>query len=157
AYGGIVAFNRTLDQATAERLSEQFVECVTAPAFDAGAEEALRAKKKLRLVTLSSEDLVPPEPWSGRAGGRWALGQRRPAGPPPEWTPVTRRAAGPAELAALRFAWEVAAAAPSNAIALAQGTSLVGLGAGQTSRVDAVDVALMKARRAGHELRGAAL
>ena len=57
----------------------------------------------------------------------------------------------------MRFAWEVVAAARSNAIAIARGGTLVGLGAGQTSRVDAVDVALMKARRAGHEVRGAVL
>ncbi len=49
------------------------------------------------------------------------------------------------------------AAARSNAIALARGTALVGLGSGQTSRVDAVDLALMKARRAGHDVRGAAM
>ena len=70
---------------------------------------------------------------------------------------MTKRDATPDELRALAFAWEVAAAARSNAIAIARGTALVGLGSGQTSRVDAVDVALMKARRAGHDLTGAAL
>ena len=61
------------------------------------------------------------------------------------------------EARSLRFAWEIAAAARSNAIAIARGTALVGLGSGQTSRVDAVDVALLKARRARHDLAGAAL
>jgi phosphoribosylaminoimidazolecarboxamide formyltransferase/IMP cyclohydrolase len=70
---------------------------------------------------------------------------------------VTRRAPSDAERAALAFAWEIVAAARSNAIALARGTSLIGLGSGQTSRVDAVDVALLKARRAGHDVTGAAL
>ncbi|TMQ51490.1 MAG: bifunctional phosphoribosylaminoimidazolecarboxamide formyltransferase/IMP cyclohydrolase, partial [Candidatus Eisenbacteria bacterium] len=63
----------------------------------------------------------------------------------------------PEEMRSLEFAWQVAAAARSNAVAIARGAMLVGLGAGQTSRVDAVDVALMKARRAGHETRGAAM
>jgi phosphoribosylaminoimidazolecarboxamide formyltransferase/IMP cyclohydrolase len=57
----------------------------------------------------------------------------------------------------LRFAWEIVGVARSNAIAVARGTQLIGLGAGQTSRVDAVGVALLKARRAGHDLRGAVL
>jgi phosphoribosylaminoimidazolecarboxamide formyltransferase/IMP cyclohydrolase len=70
---------------------------------------------------------------------------------------VTRREPTAEEERALRFAWEVAAAARSNAIVLARGTALAGLGSGQTSRVDAVDVALMKARRAGHDPRGTVL
>ena len=57
----------------------------------------------------------------------------------------------------MSFAWEVVASARSNAIALASGEQLVGLGSGQTSRVDAVDVALLKARRAGHDVHGAVL
>src|SRR5262249_24672570 len=88
---------------------------------------------------------------------RWALLQRDPDAPPPAWRAVTKRAPAPDELRALRFAWEVVAAARSNAIAIARGTALIGLGSGQTSRVDAVDVALMKARRSGHSVEGAAL
>jgi phosphoribosylaminoimidazolecarboxamide formyltransferase/IMP cyclohydrolase len=60
-------------------------------------------------------------------------------------------------MASLMFAWEVCGAARSNAVVLARGEELVGLGSGQTSRVDAVDVALMKARRAGHDTHGVVL
>lgn len=60
-------------------------------------------------------------------------------------------------MSALMFAWQVADAARSNAIVLVRGEGLIGLGSGQTSRVDAVDVALMKARRAAHEVRGSVL
>ena len=70
---------------------------------------------------------------------------------------MTRREPTAAESVALRFAWEIAGSARSNAIALARGEVLFGLGSGQTSRVDAVDVALMKARRAGHALEGLAM
>ncbi len=70
---------------------------------------------------------------------------------------VTRRAPAADEWEGLRFAWEIAGAARSNAIAIARGTALVGLGSGQTSRIDALDVAIMKARRAGHDLAGGAL
>lgn len=157
AFGGIVALNRPLDSATAERIAGRFVECVAAPDLEAGAAEALARRKGVRLVRLSAADVERGDPWSVRDAGRWALLQGEGAEPPPAWTVPTRRAPEAAELEALRFAWEVAAAARSNAIAIAAGTRLVGLGAGQTSRVDAVDVALMKARRAGHDLAGTCL
>jgi len=77
--------------------------------------------------------------------------------PVSDWKCVTQRAPKADELPALEFAWEVASSARSNAIAIARGTQLIGLGSGQTSRVDAVDVALIKARRGGHDLQGASL
>ncbi|MBI1797904.1 MAG: bifunctional phosphoribosylaminoimidazolecarboxamide formyltransferase/IMP cyclohydrolase [Candidatus Eisenbacteria bacterium] len=157
AYGGIVAFNRPLDGETAHRLAQQFVECVAAPEFSSDAEAALASKKNLRLLRLAQEDVAASDSWEIRLAGRWALLQYEPKTPAPEWKTVTRRAPSDAEMEAMRFAWEVVAAARSNAIAIARGTALIGLGSGQTSRVDAVDVALMKARRAGHALEGAVL
>jgi phosphoribosylaminoimidazolecarboxamide formyltransferase/IMP cyclohydrolase len=157
AFGGIVAFNRPLDRDTALQLAAQFVECVSAPVYSSDAEEILKAKKNLRLVSMTPDEFAPPEPWVVRPLGPWALLQREPEGEIPPWRVVTTRAPGDDEAAGLRFAWEVAAAARSNAIAIARGTSLIGLGSGQTSRVDAVDVALMKARRAGHDVTGAVL
>jgi phosphoribosylaminoimidazolecarboxamide formyltransferase/IMP cyclohydrolase len=157
AYGGIVAFNRTLDGETAEEVGRQFIECVCAPDFTPEAEEVLGRKKNLRALRLGTEDLTPPDPWSIRHAGRWVLLQFEPQGPAPEWKTVTQRTPSAEQLESLRFAWEVAAAARSNAVAIAQGTALIGLGSGQTSRVDAVDVALMKARRAGHDLKGGVL
>ncbi|HEY6865987.1 MAG TPA: bifunctional phosphoribosylaminoimidazolecarboxamide formyltransferase/IMP cyclohydrolase [Candidatus Eisenbacteria bacterium] len=155
AYGGIVAFNRTLDAETARQVAQQYVECVAAPGFADGVADAFKSKKNLRLLRLAAEELETPDPWQVRLVGPWGLLERDRPGPPPPWKVVTRRAPTEEEWAGLRFAWEVAAAARSNAIALARGTALIGLGSGQTSRVDAVDVAVMKARRAGHELAGA--
>jgi phosphoribosylaminoimidazolecarboxamide formyltransferase/IMP cyclohydrolase len=157
AYGGIVAFNRPLDGETAHALAKQYVECVAAPDFAPEAREALRPKKNLRSLTIELDDVVSPDPWQLRQVGPWGLLQYEPRTPAPPWNTVTQRAPTEAETEAMRFAWEVAAVARSNAIAIARGTMLVGLGSGQTSRVDAVDVALMKARRAGHDLTGAAL
>ncbi|HEV2106308.1 MAG TPA: bifunctional phosphoribosylaminoimidazolecarboxamide formyltransferase/IMP cyclohydrolase [Candidatus Eisenbacteria bacterium] len=157
AFGGVVAFNRPLDAATAAALAHQFVECVAAPELAPGAEEALRGRKNLRLVRLAAADLAAADPWRLRPVGPWALLQRDAPGAPPAWRAVTRRAPDPAERAALAFAWEVVAAARSNAAVLARGTRVTGVGSGQTSRVDAVDVALLKARRAGHDPRGAVL
>jgi phosphoribosylaminoimidazolecarboxamide formyltransferase/IMP cyclohydrolase len=157
AYGGIVAFNRPLDGAAAREVAKQFVECVVAPEFTPEADEAFKSKKNLRALRLGPDDVASPERWDVRLSGRWALLQWECTGPAHEWRTVTRRTPSAAELEGMRFAWEVVAAARSNAIALSQGTALIGLGSGQTSRVDAVDVALMKARRAGHDPRGALL
>jgi len=156
AFGGVVAFNRELDGGTARRMAEQFVECVAAPELSEEAREIFEHKKNLRALRLAAENVTPSDVWSVRFCGRWALMQREGSEPPP-WRVVTRRAPTPEEMRSLEFAWQVAAAARSNAVAIARGAMLVGLGAGQTSRVDAVDVALMKARRAGHETRGAAM
>jgi len=157
AFGGIVAFNRPLDGGTAAHVAKQFVECVAAPEVSAAAREALASKKNLRVVEVSAADVAPPGALALRLVGPWALVQSDDPAPPPEWRVVTRRAPGDLEMAALRFAWEVCAAARSNAIAIARGEALIGLGSGQTSRVDAVDLALMKAKRSNHEVKGAVL
>lgn len=157
AYGGVVAFNRPLDGAAAVLVARHFVECVAAPEFAPEAVEALKQKRNLRALRLAGSDVRSLDPLSIRHVGRWGLVQRDAGALAPEWRAVTAREASPDEMRTLRFAWEVAAAARSNAIAIARGTALIGLGSGQTSRVDAVDVALMKARRAGHDLAGASL
>ena len=157
AFGGIVAFNRALDGATATEVAKQFVECLAAPELSNEAAAAFAQKKNVRLVRLAAQAVVAHDPWSVRHVGQWALLQREDIGPAPAWRNVTKRAPSEEELRALRFAWSVVGAARSNAIAIARGTELIGLGSGQTSRVDAVDVALMKARRAGHDVKGAAL
>jgi phosphoribosylaminoimidazolecarboxamide formyltransferase / IMP cyclohydrolase len=157
AFGGIVAFNRPLDAQTATLVAKQFVECVAAPEFRNGVGEAFASKRNLRLVRLAAQDVAGTDPWNLRVVGPWALLQRELESAAPEWRVVTRRAPTPDERAGLHFAWEIAGAARSNAIAIARGTALIGLGSGQTSRVDAVDVALMKARRAEHDLAGSVL
>jgi len=157
AFGGIVAFNRPLDGETAAHVAKQFVECVAAPEVSAAAREALASKKNLRVVELRAADVAPPDALALRLVGPWALVQSDDPAPAPEWRVVTRRAPGGLETAALHFAWEVCAAARSNAIAIARGEALIGLGSGQTSRVDAVDLALMKAKRSNHDVKGAVL
>jgi phosphoribosylaminoimidazolecarboxamide formyltransferase / IMP cyclohydrolase len=158
AFGGIVALNRPLDEPTARALAAQFIECVAAPDIEPGAESLLTSKKNLRLLRISGLALTGAEgDWTLRQAGPWWLAQRGPDEPPPAWRTVTRREPTPAQRGALEFAWKVVAAARSNAVAIARGTQLIGLGAGQTSRVDAVDVGVMKARRSGHDLRNAVL
>lgn len=157
AFGGVVALNRPLDAATAEQLAGRFVECVAFPSITPEADALLKGRKNLRLVQLTAAELAVQDPWQVRTVGPWALLQREPSGAAPPWRTVTRRAPTGDEMAAMIFAWEVCAAARSNAIVIAHGEMLVGLGSGQTSRVDAVDVALLKARRAQHALAGCVL
>jgi len=157
AFGGIVAVNRALDRMTAEALAKQFAECVAFPDLVPEADRALAGRKNLRLVRLTAADLATGEPWRWRAVGPWTLLEREAESPAPPWRTVSRRSPTAIEWTGLQFAWEVVAAARSNAVALARGEALIGLGSGQTSRVDAVDVAIMKAKRAGHTLAGAAL
>ena len=157
AFGGIVAFNRMLDGETATELAKLFVECVAFPAIAPEADAALAGRRNVRLVQLAASDVTVPGQWALRQVGPWTLAQRARTEPAPAWRTVTRREPDEAERRALEFAWPIADAARSNAIVLARDERLIGLGSGQTSRVDAVDVALMKARRAGHEVRGAVL
>ena len=157
AFGGVVAFNRPLDGPTAAEVAQHFLECVAAPELPPEAARAFASKKNLRLVRLAAHELAIGDPWSIRLLGPWGLVQRESDEPAPLWRLVTKRPPTAAEEIGLRFAWKVAAAARSNAIVIARGGALIGLGSGQTSRVDAVDVALMKARRAEHSTLGAVL
>ncbi len=157
AFGGVIAFNRSLDAETARSVAGQFVECVTAPEIEPEAEQALASKKNLRLLKIGPKEVASSDPWSLRMVGPWGLLQGQSSDAEPPWRTATRREPTPAEAEGMRFAWIVAAAARSNAATIARGQRLLGVGSGQTSRVDAVEVALMKARRAGHDLKGAVL
>jgi len=157
AFGGIVALNRPLDAATAAAMAGPFLECVAATEIRPEAAEALKSKVNLRLLRLAAADVAPPSPWRVRDIGAWSLVQRDVEDLAPKWLVVTQRVPSREELESMQFAFEVVAAARSNAVVLVRGSQLIGLGSGQTSRVDAVDVALMKARRAGHATTGAVL
>ncbi len=156
AFGGVVAFNVEVDRAAAVALAKPFLECVAAPSFTPAALEALVAKKNLRLVR--SAPRAAAVRFEARAVGRGLLVQgEHPGAPALQLSVVSRRPPTPAEMEALLFAWTVAGRARSNAIVVAAADRTLGIGSGQTSRIDAVHVALMKARRAGHDTTGAVL
>jgi phosphoribosylaminoimidazolecarboxamide formyltransferase/IMP cyclohydrolase len=157
AFGGIVGLNRAVDVAAAEAIASTFIEAVLAPSVDAGAVEVFRRKPNLRIVRA---DVT----WA-RSGGvefRSALGgvlvQDRDtvAEAAREWsatTPglrvVTRRQPSSDEWRALRFAWRICAHVKSNTVLFTDAQRTLAIGAGQMSRVDAVNVAVMKAHAAG--------
>ena len=163
AFGSIVAVNRIFDAAAAECLLKpgMFVEVIAAPAFTAEAVEALKTrpawKASVRLV-----EVPPGDPWSPTAGlelrsvAGAMLAQRPDETPddPAAWQVVTQEAPAADLTQPLDFAFTMVRRLTSNAIAVCQGTSLVGAGVGQTSRVDAVRIALEKA---GDRARGGIL
>jgi len=160
AFGGIVALSHAVDAATGATLAETFLEAVIAPAFDQGAMEALKAKKSLRLLEVPLLGLAR-DAWTLETrelrsipGGLLVQGRDLADADPRGWKLVTKREPTPDELEALAFAWSVVKHVKSNAIVLARRDVTVGIGMGQTNRVDSVRIA---AQRAGDKARGAVL
>lgn len=145
AFGGVVAANRPVDEATAKQIADVFTEVVIAPGFDAGALEHLTAKKNLRVVEIAHAH--PPEPQrSVRSVAGGVLVQDADTGieHPAEWSAPTRAQPDADLTSELHFAWTVCKHTRSNAIVLSRDRSVVGVGAGQMSRVDSVRIAIDK-------------
>jgi phosphoribosylaminoimidazolecarboxamide formyltransferase/IMP cyclohydrolase len=164
AFGGVVGLTRPVDAPVARALTELFLEVVVAPAFDEEALEVLGGKASLRLVvdpTLASDDPPPQPGWTSSlrsAGGAVLVGvPDTQADEPGDWITITRRAPSAREQLDLDLAWRLVRAVTSNAIVIVRDGMQIGLGSGQTSRVDAARQAVAKARAIHGEeaLRGA--
>ena len=148
AFGGVLAFNRVVDAATAEEVAKLFVECIAAPGFADRAKEILAAKKNLRLLELPGGGLEPERELQLKRilGGTLVqhpdLGELK----DDELRTVTKRAPTAEEMHTMRFAWKVVKHVKSNAIVFAKDGATLGVGAGQMSRVDSVKIAVMKAQ-----------
>ncbi|HEY1925803.1 MAG TPA: bifunctional phosphoribosylaminoimidazolecarboxamide formyltransferase/IMP cyclohydrolase [Candidatus Acidoferrum sp.] len=148
AFGGVLAFNKTVDPATAEEVAKLFVECIVAPGFDDAAKSIFAAKKNLRLLELPVGGLEPEKDLQLKRilGGMLVqqpdLGQLKDS----ELRTVTKRVPTAEEMATMRFAWKVSKHVKSNAIVFARDSATLGVGAGQMSRVDSVKIAVMKAQ-----------
>ncbi|TQF79972.1 bifunctional phosphoribosylaminoimidazolecarboxamide formyltransferase/IMP cyclohydrolase [Elioraea sp. Yellowstone] len=150
AFGGIVAANRPLDEATAERIAAIFTEVVIAPDASDAAKAVFARRKNLRLLLAHGLPDPAAPGTTVRSVGGGLLAQTRDAGRVTRETlkVVTRRAPTEAELADLVFAFQVAKHVKSNAIVYAKDGATVGIGAGQMSRVDAARIAAWKAAEA---------
>jgi phosphoribosylaminoimidazolecarboxamide formyltransferase / IMP cyclohydrolase len=146
AFGGIVAFNRKVDEPAARAVTEIFTEVVVAPDFDEAAVEVLKSKKNLRI--LRAGETRPPEGLDFKriTGGMLVQTRDTHRLTREELKVVTRRAPTEEELASLLFAWTVCKHTKSNAIVYARDSQTVGVGAGQMSRVDSVRIGAMRAR-----------
>jgi phosphoribosylaminoimidazolecarboxamide formyltransferase / IMP cyclohydrolase len=153
AFGGVMAFNRVIDPATAEEVAKLFVECIVAPGFEPAALAKFAAKKNLRLLEMPKE--MPSEKEIKRiSGGVLVQEPDRHELRESDLKVVTDRKPTDAEIRALLFGWKVCKHVKSNAIVFAREGQTVGIGAGQMSRVDSVKIAVIKAATAGLSLKG---
>jgi len=150
AFGGVVAFNRPLDGATAEEIAKLFTEVIIAPDADEDARRILSAKKNLRLLIAGGvpDPRAPGLTFKTVSGG--FLVQTRDSGKVAraDLKIVTKRKPSEAEIADMLFAFTVGKHVKSNTIVYAKGLAAVGIGAGQMSRVDSARIAAQKARAA---------
>ncbi|HKP87458.1 MAG TPA: bifunctional phosphoribosylaminoimidazolecarboxamide formyltransferase/IMP cyclohydrolase [Blastocatellia bacterium] len=147
AFGGIVALNRTMTQEAARSIAETFFEVIAAPDYEPGAVEIFASKKNLRVMKMGEQG-GDDRAFDIRLIGSGLLVQDRDLGmlEDAELRIVTKREPSSEEMQALKFAWVIAKHVKSNAIVYARAGQLVGVGAGQMSRVDSVKIGAMKAQ-----------
>jgi phosphoribosylaminoimidazolecarboxamide formyltransferase/IMP cyclohydrolase len=159
AFGGVFCFNRPVDRALAEKLSEMFVESVLAPGYDEDALALLEEKPNVRLLENQERRKVPVTEHDVKRVRGGILVQDRDTGLEERdvMEVVTERKPSEEEWGELLFAMRVCKHVRSNAILLARGLGTVGIGAGQMSRVDSVRIAIEKAAAAGLPVEGSVL
>ncbi|MEJ7686249.1 MAG: bifunctional phosphoribosylaminoimidazolecarboxamide formyltransferase/IMP cyclohydrolase [Variovorax sp.] len=165
AFGGIIAFNRPVDRATAEAVSKQFVEVLMAPGYAADALEVFKSKVNIRILEIA----LPPGGSSDWDNGRNAVDVKRIGSgllmqtadnrelSADELKVVSKKQPTPKQMQDLLFAWKVAKFVKSNAIVFCADGMTMGVGAGQMSRLDSARIASIKAQHAGLSLQGTAV
>ncbi len=161
AFGGVMSFNRAVDVATAEILSTPglFIEAIVAPSFDPEAITMLTTRPKwkanVRLIAVGDQ-IRSTHPFEYRMilGGLLVQDSDSLSPDPSDWKVVTKLQPNPDRQSDIAFAWEMVRHVKSNGIVLAQNRSLIGVGAGQMSRVDSVEIAI---RKAGERAKGSVL
>ena len=160
AFGGIIAFNRELDAATAAAICEkQFVEVIIAPSVSAAAVTAVSAKKNVRLLACGVWGDHRPADFDYKRVNGGLLIQDRDNGmvTQQDLKVVTQREPTAQEMADMLFAWKVAKMVKSNAIIYAKNNQTIGVGAGQMSRINSARIAAIKAEHAGLQVEGAVM
>ena len=154
AFGGIVGLTGTVDKDLAEKMSEHFFECILAPDFSEEALSILTKKKNLRLISFSP-DQNDNFKYQVRAisGGLLLQSKDQVNLDIRQVKVVSKRPPSETEWNGLAFAWKLVKHVHSNAIIYTTDRQLIGVGAGQMSRVDAAELAVKKAEQAGHSTR----
>lgn len=160
-FGGVIAVNRPVDEETANELKEIFLEIVIAPSFTAEAKKVLSSAKRLLNIRLLEVDMSEPQ------GGGYDLRRVRGGLLLQDWDMgnvdvrackvVTERKPTEDEYQALDFAWRVCRHVKSNTIVFASPDQVLGVGAGQMSRIDSTKIAVLRAATHGLDLRGSAV
>jgi phosphoribosylaminoimidazolecarboxamide formyltransferase/IMP cyclohydrolase len=156
AFGGIVGLNRAVDLKTAMAISKSgFMECIIAPSFEKEAVNLLSQKKNLRLLELDILGLIDEKyDFKKVSGGLLLQDKDNRDLKPEEVKVVSQTKPSKGQMEAMLFGWKLIKHVKSNAIVLVKGTQTIGIGAGQTSRVDS---ALHAIRKAGTKAKGAVL
>ena len=152
AFGGIIAFNREVDGATAEAVSKQFVEVVLAPSISAAARKVFAAKQNVRLLEIPISPSVKDVDMKRVGGG--LLVQSSDDFDVAQLKVVSKRKPTAEEMNDLLFAFRVCKHVKSNAIVFCRYGMTLGVGAGQMSRIDSTKIAAIKALNAGLSLKG---
>ena len=149
AFGGIIGFNKNVDEETAKEIASTFIEAVIAPDYDESALAILKEKKNIRLLKLSNFKEKTEKEYDLRnvSGGLLLQDKDSVTLNEDNLKVVTNRQPTEKEWSAMRFAWKVAKHVKSNAIIYATENETVGIGAGQMSRVDSSKLAAMKANK----------
>jgi phosphoribosylaminoimidazolecarboxamide formyltransferase/IMP cyclohydrolase len=154
AFGGILAFNRALDAATAEALAKQFAEVVIAPRVEPDARERLARKANVRVLEVPLAHEAQAHDFKRVGGGLLVQTSDSQVMQKNQFRVVSKKQPSEAQWADLLFAWCVAKYVKSNAIVFCAGGMTLGIGAGQMSRVDSVRIAALKAANAKLSLAG---
>lgn len=157
AFGGIIAFNRPVDLATAEAVSKQFVEVLIAPAFDEGARAVFAAKQNVRLLEIPVDNNTHRFDYKRVGGGLLVQTPDIHNVQQSDIRVVSKRQPTEQQWADLMFAWRCAKFVKSNAIVFCKDGMTMGVGAGQMSRVDSARIASIKAQNAGLTLADSAV
>ncbi len=157
AFGGIVAFNKTVDAETASIVNEIFTEVVVAPDFSDEALEIFQKKKNLRVLRVEDSEFADAFEYRTISGGMLVQNRDNLVIAEFDLKIVTERKPTDEEIRALLFAWKVCKHVKSNAIVFANEYQTVGVGAGQMNRVDSVRLAAMRAGRTALDLKNTAL
>ena len=155
AFGGILAFNRALDRATAEAVGRQFAEVIIAPRVEADAQKVFAAKENLRVLEVPLAHDAQAYDLKRVGGGLLVQSSDSQLLNDKDLKVMTKKKPTDGERRDLLFAWRVAKYVKSNAIVFCRDGATVGIGAGQMSRLDSVRVAAIKAREAKLDLKGA--
>lgn len=156
AYGGIIAFNRVVDEETASTIKGRFYEVIVAPDFSPKAKEILADKANLRLFAVGREVSPKTRGWKIKTvnGGFLVQEEDRGIAPVAQWEVVSRHKPSEQDLKELEFAWKACKHVKSNAIVVSDKKQVLGVGAGQMNRVGSAKIAL---EHAGEKTKGAYL
>jgi len=154
-FGGIVGFNSEINSDVANELLEPFLECIVAPSFSNNALDILKKKKNLRLVSVHQNDIKDTYSIKSVAGGYLLQLKDGQQGELGNLKIVTKNSPNENHIGALELGWKLVRHVKSNAIVFADDKQLLGIGAGQMSRIDSVKIAIQKVTENGLNLKGA--